>query len=313
MVPFRAFSLCALLIISISANQTLVTRLPRRRYSQPRFPLDIVVGLPEQEGNLLRNPFRLTIAKSMPVFDVAVEDIYHKQQLLPTDSLRITYEDTKLSDAIGPQKLVDRYCSRTVDAVMGLAYVFSLAPVARMSQYWEQGVPVFTTSAMVDELGDRQAFPLLTRLMGTYRTLAMMVLRLVEEFHWRQFHFFFNDQAVHGSSQGRSECFFSLNAIKNVFNKKPHIEWTVEMFSEQTTDRAHFRTLLQKASMLTNSRCHFGRSVFLQRKNEEKRCEISLMSKKAFCKSLEHNKKVKNCLHQKIFFPIKILLFEHFA
>ncbi|CAD5206389.1 unnamed protein product [Bursaphelenchus okinawaensis] len=249
----------ALVLLSLSTgtilgdNQTAVaTRLPRRRYSQPRFPLDVVVGLPEQEGNRLRNPFRLTIGKSQPVFDVAVEDIYTKRQLLPSDSLRITYEDTKLSDAVGPQKFVDRYCSRTVDAVMGLAYVFSLAPVARMSQYWEQGVPVFTTSAMVDELGDRQAFPLLTRLMGTYRTLARMVLRIVEEFQWRQFHFFFNDQAVHGSSQGRSECFFSLNAIKNVFNNEDHIKWTVEMFSEQTADRARFRILLQKASMLTN-------------------------------------------------------------
>lgn len=63
---------------------------------------------------------------------MACEDIYFKQHLLPVNSLRITYEDTELSDAIGPQRIVDRYCSNTVDAVMGLAYVFSLAPVARM-------------------------------------------------------------------------------------------------------------------------------------------------------------------------------------
>jgi hypothetical protein len=59
----------------------------------------------------------------MPVFDVATEDIYYKRHLLPSDAFRITYEDTQLSDAIGPQKMVDRYCSRTVDAVFGLAYV----------------------------------------------------------------------------------------------------------------------------------------------------------------------------------------------
>jgi hypothetical protein len=228
-------------------------RLPHRSYTNPRFPLNIVVGLPSDEGNLLRNPFRLTISKAMPVFDVATEDIYFKRHLLPHNSLKITYEDTELSDAIGPQRIVDRYCSQTVDAVMGLAYVFSLAPIARMSQYWEKGVPVFTTSAMVDELGDREAFPLLTRLMGTYRTLARMVLRVVEKFKWSRFHFFFNDQAVHGSSQGRSECFFSLNAIKNVFNNEQSIVWTVKMFGEKSTSRQEFKDLLKEASMLTNS------------------------------------------------------------
>lgn len=181
------------------------------------------------------------------------KDIYFKWNLLPTSSLRLSYEDTELSDAIGPQRIVDRYCSRTVDAVMGLSYVFALAPVARMSQYWGTGVPVFTTTAMVDELGDREAFPLLTRLMGSYRTLAFMALQMIERFEWRKFHFFFNDQAVYGSSQGRSECFFSLNAIKNVFNQKEDIIWTVKMFGEKSTSRHDFLEMLKEASFQTNS------------------------------------------------------------
>lgn len=227
----------------------------KNQYS-PRFPINIVVGLPSEEGNILRNPYKLTIAKSQPVFDVAIEDIYYKRHLLPDKSLKIVYEDTELSDAIGPQKLVNHYCNRTVDAVMGMAYVFALAPVARMSLYWESGVPVFTTSAMVDELGDRQEFPLLTRLMGTYRTLAQMVHKLVKELGWSHFHFFFNDQAVHGSRQGRSECFFSLNAIKHAFDEKKdkkNIDWTVNMFSERFTTRQIFSSLLKTASNLTNS------------------------------------------------------------
>ena len=219
-----------------------------------KFPISIVVGLPEEEGSPLRNPFKLTIGKARPVFEVAIEDIYYKRKLLPPGAFRWDYEDTQLSDAIGPQKIVDQYCNRSVDAVMGMAYVFALAPVARMSQFWGSGVPVFTTSAMVDELGDRNSFPLLTRLMGTYRTLARMVLKLVQNLNWRRFHFFFNDQAVHGNSQGRSECFFSLNAIKNVFNHEPNIVWTVEMFSEQTITRDKFTVLLKKASLLTNSK-----------------------------------------------------------
>jgi hypothetical protein len=71
----------------------------------------------------------------------------NRPQILPPNSLSLAYEDTKLSDAIGPQKIVDHFCNQTVDAVMGMAYVFALAPVARMSQFWGVGgVPFFTTT-----------------------------------------------------------------------------------------------------------------------------------------------------------------------
>lgn len=221
----------------------------------PRFPLDIVVGLPTTDDNFLLNPFRLTIAKSQPVFDVAIEDIILRYKLLKKNALQIVYEDTELSDAIGPQKMVDHYCNRSVDAVMGLAYVYALAPVARMSQFWSVGgVPVFTTSAMVDELGNRDHFPLLTRLMGSYATLAAMVAKMVKEYNWRIFHFFFNDQAKHGNSQGRSECYFSLNAIKNVFEHQSDIVWSVEMFSEQTATLKKYTEMLRKASHVANGK-----------------------------------------------------------
>ncbi|VDK44857.1 unnamed protein product [Anisakis simplex] len=175
------------------------------------FPIDIVVGLPLHEGSTLRNPFRLTIAKSQPVFDVAVGDIYFTHRLLPEDSLRITYVDTNLSDAIGPQRIIERYCARSVDAVMGISYVYALAPVARMSQFWQNGVPVFTTSAMVDELGNKEHYPLLTRLMGTYKTVAQLVLILVNRLYWRRFHFFFHDEAARRNVLGLFAEIFVFN------------------------------------------------------------------------------------------------------
>lgn len=60
------------------------------------------------------------------------------------------------------------------------------------------------------------------------------------------------------SDQGRSECFFSLNAIKNLYDRR---NWTVEMFSEKTTNRSIFRDLLKKSSMLSNSKS--GRGDFI--------------------------------------------------
>lgn len=43
-----------------------------------RLPLNIVVGLPAEDDNPLRNPYKLSIAKAQPVFDVAIEDIVGK-------------------------------------------------------------------------------------------------------------------------------------------------------------------------------------------------------------------------------------------
>ncbi|VDK50609.1 unnamed protein product [Gongylonema pulchrum] len=240
-------------LVSAFRPLPVTTRLQASAKFSARLPLDIVVGLPVNEGHVLRNPYRLTIAKSQPVFDVAIEDIYYMHKLLPPKSLRITYVDTNLSDAIGPQRIIERYCERSVDAVMGLSYVYALAPVARMSQFWASGVPVFSTSALVDELGDKQQFPLLTRLMGTYKTVAHLSRKLVDQFAWHNVHFFFHD-LVSRRHVGRSECFFSLNAIKNVFNQPPTIVWTVEMFNENGISMAQLSEMLKKASGLTNGK-----------------------------------------------------------
>ncbi|KAL3089465.1 hypothetical protein niasHT_029176 [Heterodera trifolii] len=248
-------------LFGIYSTPILSSQNRRSSYPNP-FPLNIVVALPdnvEHPLNAQRNPFRLSIPIARPVFDVAIDDITGKFQLLPSGAFQLAYEDTQLSDAIGPQRVVDHYCNHSVDAVMGLAYVYSLAQVARMSQFWGVGgVPVFTTTAMVDELTDRTVFPLLTRLMGTYRTLGKMVHRLTTKLGFNNFHFFFNDQAVHGS-QGRSECYFSLNAIKNMYDRR---NWTPVMFSERTTNRSIFRDLLNKSSFLSNIRTQCAKSCW---------------------------------------------------
>lgn len=115
---------------------------PRRSFLTNPFPLIIVVALPEDgdADNLLRNPFLLSAPKARPVFDVAIEDITQKlkvffsafwvqklgicAKILPPGSFRLVFENTRLSDAIGPQLIVDHYCDRSVDAVMGMPYEY---------------------------------------------------------------------------------------------------------------------------------------------------------------------------------------------
>uniref|UniRef100_A0A1I7THQ5 ANF_receptor domain-containing protein n=1 Tax=Caenorhabditis tropicalis TaxID=1561998 RepID=A0A1I7THQ5_9PELO len=210
------------------------------------------VGLPTEEGDRGKNPFSLTLAKSRPVFDVALQDVYHLN-ILPYGAIKVTFENSALSDAVGPQKMIEHYCNKTVDAIMGLPYVYALAPIARISKFWGQGVPVFTTTALVDELGDRNEFPLLTRMMGSYKSLGKLVTRIAERFEWQHYFFMFNDEVARGPrNKGRSECYFSLSAIKNLIMNNKTSTWNVKMFSEFEADRLQYRTLLSEASVMSN-------------------------------------------------------------
>ncbi|ULU09940.1 hypothetical protein L3Y34_014356 [Caenorhabditis briggsae] len=218
----------------------------------PHLPIDIVVGLPHEEGDRGKNPFLLTLAKSKPVFDVALEDVYHLK-ILPRGALKVTFENSALSDAVGPQKMIEHYCNKTVDAIMGLPYVYALAPIARISKFWGRGVPVFTTTALVDELGDRNEFPLLTRMMGSYKSLGKLVTRIAERFEWQHYFFMFNDEVARGPrNKGRSECYFSLSAIKNLIMNNKTSTWNVKMFSEFEANREQYRALLSEASVMSN-------------------------------------------------------------
>lgn len=222
-------------------------------HSRAVWPLHVVVALPLSEGWSYRNPFLLTLAKSQPVLDVAVDDVYWQRRLLPAGALDFSFVDTNLSDALGPQRVIEKYCAAKVDAVMGFAYVYAIAPIARMSYMWGNGVPVFTTSAMVDELGDRTQFPLLTRMMGTYKNTARLVLKLITAFGWRHIRFVFNDHAVETSTRmGRSECYFCLLAVRNII-KQEKISWTHDVFHERSDVPPDYHEILKKASMESNS------------------------------------------------------------
>ncbi|VDL72229.1 unnamed protein product [Nippostrongylus brasiliensis] len=121
-----------------------------------------------------------------------------------------------------------------------------------MSAFWLGGVPVFTTSGLVDELGDRKEFPLLTRMMGTYRTLGNLMYEIAKLQSWKHFYFVFNDEAGIEGGKGlpRSECYFSLNAIRNRIQKE--IIWHVDMFSTRNATRKKYSDLLKKVSMSSN-------------------------------------------------------------
>lgn len=219
-------------------------------------PLHILVELPDSadENNTMfknRNPFELTLNKSRPAIEIAVDDVTRVRKLLPIGSLQVTFKDSNMSDALGPHHAVEAYCAKKLDAVIGFAYVFALAPVARMSARWGQGVPVFTSTAQVDALDNREEFPLLTRMMGSYRLLAFAVLHWMRRMEYKHVAFVCHDHAYNQKQiVGRSECYFQLVAVKNIFLGSD-IKWGVQVFNERSPQTS-YDELLQRSSMKAN-------------------------------------------------------------
>jgi hypothetical protein len=86
----------------------------------------------------------------------AVEEVY-RRSLVPPNSLDIHFEDSMLSDAHGPNVAINMLVNNQLDCIIGYAFVYALAPVARMSPYWKDkdsnGIPVITSVGLTSNLG----------------------------------------------------------------------------------------------------------------------------------------------------------------
>ncbi|EJW74054.1 hypothetical protein WUBG_15039, partial [Wuchereria bancrofti] len=107
------------------------------------------------------------------------------------DFLNFTYHDSKfsenanLAERFATLGVVTAYCSHRLDAILGFADSYSLATTSKITAAFGHGVPVITTAGMVSNLGDRQTYPFLTRMQGSYRQMADSMYKLIayrEEF-----------------------------------------------------------------------------------------------------------------------------------
>ncbi|PIO72421.1 hypothetical protein TELCIR_05655, partial [Teladorsagia circumcincta] len=106
-------------------------------------PVHIIVPLPlEDDTEELKNPFGLTILKVRPVIDLALDDAYRKFQYVPPDSMAVTYRDSRLSDAHGPNVAI---------------------------QQLVKGIPVISPIGLTMNLDDKTEYQTLTRISGPYK------------------------------------------------------------------------------------------------------------------------------------------------
>lgn len=233
----------------------------------------MLIPLPSAAGDPVKNPYRLTLAQAQPVFDIALDDVYD-QRLVAVDSIRLHYRDTQLSDSVGPNLAVAMLCNGTLDVIIGFAYVYALAPVARMSATWTRtieigdfkhsavGVPVLTTIGQVRTLSSRLEYRLLTRMSGTYTVLSAVVHQLFTENKWLNHAYIFHDKTAGGQAGGSSsgddaggfgDCFFQMDAIKQQLQVERPMVHNYFIFDENNTDqRSKVRQYLIDLSMISN-------------------------------------------------------------
>jgi hypothetical protein len=64
--------------------------------------------------------------------------------------------------------LLQAYCEKRLDAILGFADAYSLATVSKISAGFGDGVPVLTTTGLTTLIGYKKSYPYVTRMRGTH-------------------------------------------------------------------------------------------------------------------------------------------------
>ncbi|EJD74806.1 RGC/RGC protein kinase [Loa loa] len=191
----QAVTISLLISIALFGNFVRTTfgevvddKISRSAINGHQLPFNVLVVLPENESN--NDNFGITMPKARPVIDISVMDAIQSGKI-GADFLNFTYHDSKfsenanLAERFATLGVVTAYCSHRLDAILGFADSYSLATTSKITAAFGHGVPVITTAGMVSNLGDRQTYPFLTRIQGSYRQMADSMYKLIayrEEF-----------------------------------------------------------------------------------------------------------------------------------
>ncbi|KAF8369247.1 hypothetical protein PRIPAC_87076, partial [Pristionchus pacificus] len=190
--------------------------------------------------------FGLTLLKAQPVIDEAEEEAV-RRNLVPEGWLNLrTYdsrywEDVTLAERWSTVGVVNAYCEKKLDMVLGFADSYGLATVTKVSAGFGNGVPVITTAGLPSMLHSRKSYPYLIRMQGSYRHMAAALFKLIAKqdktdpnhsphsLDYLHMLFMYHDKKRAVNKQERDEttdsesvsshCYFSLYAIKNYFSE----------------------------------------------------------------------------------------------
>ncbi|CAI2322857.1 unnamed protein product [Caenorhabditis sp. 36 PRJEB53466] len=218
-------------------------------------PVHLVIPLPDNDDfSNGKNPFLFSSHKVKPLADLALERVY-RERILPNNSINLIYRNSKLSDAIGPNVAVEQLLERKIDCIIGYAYGYALAPVARMSPYWKNGIPIITPIGLTMSLDDKKEYQLMTRINSPYKVVSSAVSSLFKSYNWKRHIFMFHHAKSPTIAVG--ECFLLMASLQHPLRNIIEMQHNFFTFNEDSGGNAtvesrqnQFRTFLRSSSYI---------------------------------------------------------------
>lgn len=222
-----------------------------------KHPIHLVIPLPTTDDfSNGKNPFLFSSHKVKPLADLALERVY-REGILPKDSVNLIYRDSKLSDAIGPNVAVEQLLKKQIDCIIGYAYGYALAPVARMSPYWKNGIPIITPIGLTMSLDDKKEYQLMTRINSPYKVVSSAVSTLFKTYEWKRHIFMFHHAKSPTVAVG--ECFLLMASLQHPLRQIQEMQHNFYTFNEDmkgniTLEERHqqFKDYLIQSSRMAN-------------------------------------------------------------
>ncbi|EPB73993.1 hypothetical protein ANCCEY_06922 [Ancylostoma ceylanicum] len=194
----------------------------------------------------------------------------HTSRYVPPDSMAVTYRDSRLSDAHGPNVAIQQLVKNRLDCIIGYAFVYALAPVARMCPYWQDddsnGIPVITPIGLTMNLDNKMEYQTLTRISGPYKVVAQSVVALFKYHNWTRHVFLFNH--VKDAAMGVGECYLLMASIQMKIKQIIKMEHNFFTFNQnEKINRSQMKNYLMQSSFLGKGQNALGTCPVLMNKD----------------------------------------------
>lgn len=183
-----------------------------------------VLGINVTVGVLLPDHAVPAIIDACPTLTSAraEEEIIRKQTTSrhPQTTLQFSYHNTNCSDYYGPIVAMEIFYRKSVNVLYGPCCKFTLSPVGRYAKHWK--LPIVTPGGLVDAFANRDNFPYVTRLTGSYVKLGdFFRTHVTEKYGWTSLSFIYHENFDDGKEvHGRSSCSFAVASIRKALGRQ---------------------------------------------------------------------------------------------
>ncbi|ESO90424.1 hypothetical protein LOTGIDRAFT_191857, partial [Lottia gigantea] len=181
------------------------------------------------------------LPKSKPAIEYALETVRNRPEFLENIDIHVEYADSNCSETLGPLAAIDM--KESVHVFIGPACDYAVAPIARFSYAWD--IPIISGGAMVGAFENKKEYKLLTRVMGPYARAGDFFFTMCQNFQWNRVGLWYHNYPP-GSTKGKSNCFFALEAIYMKWQTMYGVEvWNRDFDEDNVRPGDHEKTLLQ--------------------------------------------------------------------